>query len=80
MEENANNLEKANKYIHIEWTENESIQICNLFAELDAILYECQKNNQTEKIKAIIPAYQNLHDISLSIGLKQMILDISGGI
>ena len=67
-----NSVVAFKKYKDIEWTKEQEILIGEVFNNLDMLLLSCQLENNKRKYKELVNAHKIMHDISLTISLKDM--------
>lgn len=69
-----NNLERAAKYMHIQWHPVMAKFIMKIFSMLDLIMYFFEKKKMFSVAKLLLPLYKKLHDVVLSISLQDMLV------
>lgn len=73
---NESNVERAMKYTHIQWTKEEVDNLNKMFCNLDDMIRCFEVQGDKEKSNALAMAYMNIHDITLDMGLRDMVADI----
>lgn len=72
-----NSIEAFKKYKDLEWTEEQKTLINEAFHCLDTLLFSCSQENNNTKYNELLSAHKIMHDISLTMSLKDMVKDIN---
>ena len=70
-----NSVVAFKKYKDIEWTKEQETLISEAFNCLDMLLLSCEREKNEVKYKEILNAHKVMHDISLTVALKDMFLE-----
>lgn len=69
------NLERAKRYMDVQWTNEQKQLLHEAFSTLDHLLLTCQTEGNKEKINHISEAHISLHDLVLADSIKDMVAE-----